>query len=139
MPKQIRQRWRKWKKLNELKAEMEKEIKEHRDAIRHYLIKKKVKVVYHGEEAVKLIEPQSMVWDIDEVKKMIANSSVQRRAAKANIELDQAIVTIERVEADIIEDLLKNKVISRKQARKLFKLVPTTSYPRLGKLKEFDE
>ncbi len=109
---------------------------ERRDEIKSLLMpfiqKKGLDHLDSGDRRLKYVIPTSTEYDLESIKKLIKDPKIKRKAKKHDIDLDEMIIVTETVNKKILEELLAEKIISRKQARKLMTITDSTPYLRSG-------
>lgn len=86
------------------------------------------------DRAINLIEPTTTEWNISALKKILKQKSVRKKAKKAgflkgNGPLSSIVIrTTESINKEIIEDLVSNGVLTKKQVGSFMKIKPIKTY-----------
>ena len=101
--------------------------------------------IFIDDLKVAVITPYVRVWDLDAIRKIIHTKKVKERALAAGIiedEIDSAaledavIQTTKSVRPEVIERMMKGKVLKSKQVQKMYTLKSSKSYVRVDEVKE---
>lgn len=114
-------------KMSNSANERQREIK---NLLLLFMQKKKITHLDSGDRRLLYVDPKTTVYDLDEIKNIIKDPKIKKKANKNDIDLDELIITTEKLNTSVFEDLLKSGVIPKKKARELISITDGTAYLR---------
>lgn len=105
--------------LDSMVASANERKNEIKAALMPFMQKKNLDHLDSGEKRILYVEPKSTTFDLDKTKKILNDPKVKKLAKKHDIDLSELIQVTESVNNKILEELLAEKIITRKQVKKL--------------------